>query len=424
MHHHDETDVLVVGAGPVGLFSALLLSKNGIRVKVIDKEQRTTTHSYACALHPRSLEILHRAGLLDQVRELGQRVDTLVFYEGAQRCGEIRFSQLPVEFPFALVLPQSSLEAVLERALADSGRVRVNWNHRLMRLQLEPNAIVAAIDELEETSEGGYAVPTWGWAVRRTVETRAAFVVGADGRDSQVRQLLGIERVYAGAPELFAIYEFKSEGEFDDEACIVFDQSAINIFWPMGDGRGRWSFQAVGNWLPDESPGKERSVFRMVQPAIDRATLQDLHRLIEKQAPWFKRELSEVYWSAEAEFQPYLVKRLGQGRCWLAGDAAHQTGPAGAQSMNLGLAEASELAERIAGVLHDHSPLNLLESYDQKCRAQWDHLLGTKQPPTLSDRANPWVRRRASEILRCVPASGEALSLLLAQLDLGIQTTN
>jgi NADPH-dependent dioxygenase len=424
MHHQDETEVLVVGAGPVGLLSALLLSKHGIRVKIIDKQERTTTHSYACALHPRSLEILHRAGLLDQVRELGQRVDTLVFYEGAQPCGEIRFSELPVEFPFGLVLPQSSLEAVLERALANSGHVRVNWNHRLSRLQLEPNTTVAAIEELEQTSKG-YSVPTWEWAVKRTVETRAAFVVGADGRDSQVRQLLGIERVYAGAPELFAIYEFKSEGNFDAAACIVFDQSTINIFWPLGDGRGRWSFQAVGNWVSDdESPVKERSVFRIMQPAVDRATQQDLHQLIEKLAPWFKREISEVYWSAEAEFQPFLVKQFGQGRCWLAGDAAHQTGPAGAQSMNLGLAEASELAESMAAILHDNSSLNLLESYNQKCRAQWDHLLVTKQPPTLSDQANPWVRRRASEILRCVPASGEALSLLLAQLGLSLQPIN
>jgi 2-polyprenyl-6-methoxyphenol hydroxylase-like FAD-dependent oxidoreductase len=423
MHHQDETDVLVVGAGPVGLLTALLLSKNGIRVKIIDKEQRTTTHSYACALHPRSLEILHRAGLLGQVRELGQRVDTLVFYEGAQRCGEIRFSQLPVEFPFALVLPQSSLEAVLERALADSGRGRVNWNHRLSRLQLEPNAIVAVIDELEQTSEG-YAVPTWGWAVRRTVETRAAFVVGADGRDSQVRQLLGFERVYASAPELFAIYEFKSEGKFDDEACIVFDQSAINIFWPLGDGRGRWSFQAVGNWLPDESLAKERSVFRIVQPAVDQATQQNLHRLIEKLAPWFKREISEVYWSAEAEFQPFLVNPFGQGRCWLAGDAAHQAGPAGAQSMNLGLAEASELAETMAGILRDKGSLNLLESYNKKCRAPWERLVGTRQPLKLSEQAKPWVSRRAADILRCVPASGDALSLLLGQLGLDLQPTH
>ena len=421
MHHHDETDVLVVGAGPVGLLTALLLSKNGIRVKIIDKEKRTTTHSYACTLHPRSLEILQRAGLLDQVLELGQRVDTVAFYEGAHRCGEMRLSQLPLVFPFALVLPQSSLEALLEQALADGGRVRVNWNHRLSRLELEPAATVAAIEELHETAKG-YSVPTWDWVAGRTVDTRAAFVIGADGRDSHVRQLLGIEHDYAGDPEVFVIYEFESERKFDNEAWIVFDQTTTNFFWPLGGGRGRWSFQAVGNWLFNESPTKERSVFRIVQPAVERATQQDLHRLIEKLAPWFRQEILDVYWSAEADFRPCLVKRFGQGRCWLAGDAAHQAGPAGVQSMNLGLAEANELAETITGILRNKASLNLLESYNKKYRAEWERLLGIKPPLKPSAQADPWVRRRASDILRCVPASGDALTCLLNQVGLGFQT--
>jgi 2-polyprenyl-6-methoxyphenol hydroxylase-like FAD-dependent oxidoreductase len=230
--------------------------------------------------------------------------------------------------------------------------------------------------------------------------------------------------VYAGAPELFAIYEFKSAGKLDDEVRIVFDLGTSNIFWPLSDGRGRWSFQAAGNWPSAESPVKERSVFRIAQPAVDRATQQDLDRLIERLAPWFKRDISEVYWYAEAEFHPYLGKRFGQGRCWLAGDAAHQTGPAGVQSMNLGLAEASELAETIAGILLNKGSLNLLDSYNEKRLAEWESLLGTKRPMKLSGQANPWVRRRASDILRSVPASGAALALLLGQLGLGLQAAN
>ena len=76
MHHEDQTEVLVVGTGPVRLFTALLLAESGIRVKVIDQESRTTTHSHACALHPRTLKLLDQAGLTADLVKLGQRIDT------------------------------------------------------------------------------------------------------------------------------------------------------------------------------------------------------------------------------------------------------------------------------------------------------------------------------------------------------------
>src|SRR6266542_217796 len=108
-----KTEVLVVGAGPTGLLTALLLAEAGIEVQIIDRKERTAAHSYACALHGKTLKLLHGLGLADSILERGRRVHTMAFYDGESRRGETRFSELGGEYPFLVVLPQSDLEAIL-----------------------------------------------------------------------------------------------------------------------------------------------------------------------------------------------------------------------------------------------------------------------------------------------------------------------
>ena len=74
MSRTDETEVLVVGAGPTGILTALILAEAGIRVKIIDKEYRTAAHSYACVLHPGTLQALSRLGLTEEICGLGRPI--------------------------------------------------------------------------------------------------------------------------------------------------------------------------------------------------------------------------------------------------------------------------------------------------------------------------------------------------------------
>src|ERR1035441_10449506 len=90
----ERTEVLVVGAGPVGLLTAILLAEAGIEVRIIDREDRTTSRSYACALHPRTLKLLEGLGLAAPVLEAGRRVEKIAFYDGATRQAEVKLSQL------------------------------------------------------------------------------------------------------------------------------------------------------------------------------------------------------------------------------------------------------------------------------------------------------------------------------------------
>ena len=143
----EKPDVLVVGAGPSGLMTALQLRRRGVQVQVIDKHWRTGTHSYALALHPASLNLLDDLGLLEDLAPHGQRVDTVSFYEGEDRRCQISFPDLGQKFPYVLVLPQSRLEGALEAALGKE-QTKVQWNHRLQALNEPDHAEIARLEQV------------------------------------------------------------------------------------------------------------------------------------------------------------------------------------------------------------------------------------------------------------------------------------
>src|SRR5512132_1949064 len=117
MFRHSDPEVLVVGAGPVGLIAALFLEQYGVRVEIVDQHQRTTQHSYALAIHPRTLRILDDAGLSDALIGAGRKLTKVAYYEGRERRAEIDYSALASTHPFLLVVRQSVLERAAEKAL-------------------------------------------------------------------------------------------------------------------------------------------------------------------------------------------------------------------------------------------------------------------------------------------------------------------
>ena len=133
MFRHPDPEVLVVGAGPVGLVSALFLQQHGVRVEVVDMHQRTAQHSYALAIHPRTLRILDEAGLSEGLIGAGRKLTKVAYYEGRERRAEIDYSALASRHPYLLVLRQSLLERAAEEALRQK-KVKVLWGHRLQSL--------------------------------------------------------------------------------------------------------------------------------------------------------------------------------------------------------------------------------------------------------------------------------------------------
>jgi 2-polyprenyl-6-methoxyphenol hydroxylase-like FAD-dependent oxidoreductase len=399
------------------MFTALRLAQRGIAVQVIDQEPRTAGRSYACALHPRTLKLLDEAGVAREAIQHGQRIETAAFYEGAQRRAEVKLAQLPVEFPFALVLEQSVLEDLLEKKLKKECGVKVQWNHRLADLAMRDGVAVAAIEEMAMTGKG-YIVPGFELEVKKTVSARADFVVGADGQNSTVRQRLGIASEEGAAPELFTVYELETESALAPEMRIVLDEQTVSVLWPFAERKCRWSFQWSRADAPAGFPQKDRNRFTIGESPGEKDSRHQLLQLLGARAPWFQSGIQQAGWGAAIQFAHRLARPFGRDRAWLAGDAAHQTGPVGAQSMNMGMREGAGLAEKLTRILREKAPPSLLEDYNVEYRTEWEQLLGLKGGPKPGAGTDAWVRRHCGRALSCLPASGGELGLLLRQLGL------
>ncbi len=415
----NHTEVLVVGAGPTGLLAAVLLSEAGVDVQIIDREAGTAARSYACALHSDTLRMFDRMGLAADLLACGRRIHTVAFHDGDQRRAEIKLAELGGDFPFLLVLPQSQLESILEQRLGKKKKLAVNWNHRLDAIERDEGTVVGLVEQLEGTATG-YIVPHWETMVKDRYAVRAQYLVGADGHNSLVRHRLGIHSDRADGQQSFVAFEFSSASDVEDTVHIVLDENTTNVFWPMPDHECRWTFQLVHAQGPTEFPEKDRRAVPALR-ALNDQLRGGLRKLIGHRAPWFAAEVREIAWCKQVAFEQRLAAQFGEKRCWLAGDAAHQTGPVGMQSMNSGLREAAALAANLTQVLRGQAPPELMADYNREWRNQWEHLLGKSGGLQPRSRTDAWVCQRRARILPCLPAYGTDLKHLAAQLELDLE---
>jgi 2-polyprenyl-6-methoxyphenol hydroxylase-like FAD-dependent oxidoreductase len=413
----DRTQVLVVGAGPVGLMTALSLAQAGIKVEIIDREDRTTARSYACALHPRTLRLLDKLGLAEPVISAGRRVPTVAFYDLGTRRAEIRLRELGGAFPFLLVVPQSALEGVLEECLLKKHGIKVQWNHRLDRFEEKAGMVTATVEKLAGTAMG-YIVPHWETMVQKVISVKTKFLVGADGHNSLVRQRLKLPYERVSPSQTFITCEFATDGEIEPEVRIVLDENSTNVLWPLPDDKYRWTFQLVHTDGPHDFPEKDRWKRDSLDQALNEEIRSGLGRLIMRRAPWFTASIGAISWSKHVSFEGRLVQKFGAGRCWLVGDAAHQTSPVGVQSLNVGIAEGDLLAQTLQQRLREEEPVDTFPAFEAARQNEWRQLLGQGGTIGAGGDADAWVRQRCARILPCLPASGEDLVRLAGQLKL------
>ena len=397
MFRHPDPEVLVVGAGPVGLVAALFLQHYGVRVQIIDKRERTTQLSYALAIHPRTLRILDEIGLSEALIGAGLKLSKVAYYERQERRAEIDYSALASKHPYLLLIRQSLLESIAETALRRRG-VKVRWGHELQALTVDDGKLGAEIAELDQV-ETGYAVARREWLVGRTETIRPTYVIGADGHDSAVRRMSGIEMDKHGAGQIFSVYETEAEGTLPAEGRVMIDGDLTSVYWPLEAGRCRWGFQ-----IPDASEHT--------------ASMERLEQLIATRAPWCTARPTRIYWATVGVFERRLTRSFGTGGVWLAGDAAHQSTPVGVHSMNSGLVEARELAARIAQIQRAGGLPSLLQEFANQTHEAWRGFLRADRAVNARPDADPWVRQIGARILPCIPASGDDLEPLLRQIGL------
>ena len=380
-----HTEVVVVGAGPVGLLAAISLKVAGLDVEIYDAGQRTASHSYALVLHPSTLDLLDALGLAESCLQAGRTVTRLGVYEGAARHGEFDLARLSGAHRHVVVLPQARLEAILEGALEKSGG-KVQWDNRVQGLDASAEKVRLNVAKLDKVSTG-YPIAHTEVVVDKMFEVEAQYVIAADGYDSFVRRRQGITYADQGRGQLYSVFQFASGGDVPQEGRLTVAADRVGGYWPLPDGRVRFSFPI--NTAAEHRPDVEH-----------------LKDLLATAAPWFTGEVGGIEWTALGLFERKLATSFGSGRVWMAGDAAHLTGPLGGQSMNVGLREANDLAGRIGKAVRSGAPAGLLVDYGNARAAEWRGLFGAHAP----------YGSRMALLLPCLPASGPDLDALLAQM--------
>lgn len=414
----NRTEVMIVGAGPVGRVLALALHARGIQSHVFEQEWRGVTRSYAAALHPSSLQILEKFDVLDEVLERALRIEKVAFYDRAERRAEIDLHKLETLYPFIAVIPQNLLEAILDRKLSERG-IGVDWQRRVSAIRQNADGIDAEVEVIERYSSG-YAFAHTELTVAKAVNWDAAFIVGTDGAGSFTRRNQGIKFDRFGAPEEFDVFEFESDDD-SREVRVVIDGDLTNVLWTLPGGRQRWSFQVKDAGSAEREAAKSRLLMQVPGESSPKLVAKMLGDLIAERVPWFRATPGDIAWSGNVRFEGRLAAHLGKGRAWLAGDAAHQTGPVGVQSMNAGLVEAYDLGTRIAETLSDKRGPERLIEYESGVQQRWLQLLGRRNVIAPTTSTDAWIREHAARIVPCIPATDADLMSAAAQLGLAPQ---
>lgn len=430
MFSESNPEVLVVGAGPVGLLAALSLARQGIRVEIVDTGVWACSHSYALALHPQTLSLFNEMGLLEQLLAGAAPVRAIGLYDSSARRSTVTLSD-PSQPDTALwVVRQDVLEDMLEKALREY-QVRVDWRHELASLESGAQNVSATINRLEKESRG-YIVAHTEWVITKSAALNVPFVIGADGYNSRVRRTLNVPFPEVGPAQYYAVFECNTDADLAGELRLMLSQNTTDALWPLPNGACRWSFllpdytdpeaermkdslfqSGLGYFPTERSKEREPSPMQSHPAVLDEASL---HTLIEERAPWFRGHITHVTWRTVVRFERRMAANYGSGRTWLAGDAAHLTGPVGIQSMNVGMFEACDLATTLAGVLRQGKPLSGLEAYGQRWNEVWRTLFGLGGGLKPQAAADPWLALHANQLLPCLPAHGAELSKLAGQL--------
>ena len=389
----EKTQLLVVGAGPVGLFAALCAARRGLRVTLLEQNFRGYARGHATILHPSSLRLLAEFGLSQRLLAEGRSIDRVDLYVDGTHA---RGLELPMS---ALTITQSVFEELLLKELRNH-EVEIRSPCEATTLACSPNSVQARVVRRELATLGAPA-HDGDWEPVESALVDAEFVIGADGYESRVRKSLGFESLEVGATETFAMFE-GPRAAVGSTLDLAFQEGLGSAAFPLPSQRGRWGFQL------DSELG--------ALPDLDR-----LRQLLAERAPWHDEQPTEVEWSTVTHFERRLARRFGNGRVWLAGDAAHITSPFGGQSMNGGLTEVHDLVEHMAGHLLEGKPLATLEQLGAAREREWHKLLGFNVRFDAPANAPAWLRENARRIVPTLPASGLDLQHLLRQLGVTVR---
>jgi 2-polyprenyl-6-methoxyphenol hydroxylase-like FAD-dependent oxidoreductase len=357
--------VLVVGAGPVGMTMASELVRYGVPVRIVDKAAQRTDKSKALVLWSRTLELLDRGGGSAPFIKAGFKAVAVNFITGEKVVGHVSMEAVRSPYPYALMLPQSETERLLEERLAALGV-----------------AVERRVELTTFTSGAGGVEATLRHPDGREEVVSVDWLLGCDGAHSAVRHGLGAP--FAGETNnsdwMLADVHMTGYPFPDSEASVYWHQDGAFVIFPISPGRYRV--------LADLPPaGAERP---------PTPTMDEVQAVIDRRGPSGMKAFDPI-WLTGFRINGRKVANYRWGRVFLAGDAAHVHSPAGGQGMNTGMQDAFNLAWKLALFVRKACGEHLLDSYSPERSGVGDEVLkaagrlttiGTLKNPVLQTIRN------------------------------------
>ncbi len=357
------SDVLIVGAGPVGLTMALACQKQGLGFRLIDRLEKPSGLSKALALWSSALEMLDGLGVVGQFLGSGVSAKGVRISHGKKALAEIPAGfGVDSPYPQMMLLPQSQTERILTDALIARGET-IERGVELVALEQTPDHVAVSLRHPDGKTESS----NYRW------------VVGCDGAHSVVRHQIQVPFEGAALDDLFILCDAKVEGDIPEATALLFwGNDGLLAVFPVV--RGVWRVIATR-----ESPEDDRD-----------PDLAEMQAILDKRGPGGWR-LHDLSWLSKFRISERKAGSFRHGRVLLAGDAAHIHSPAGGQGMNTGMQDAFNLAWKLSLLARGKGEENaVLDSYHAERSPVAEQVLADSGRMIRSN----FVRNRFVQIVR------------------------
>lgn len=330
-----DVPVLIVGAGPAGLTSALLLARHGVDSLILERRNERSDHPRAHYINTRTMELFKQWGVQDDV-VAGAFPQEFMFFPILEMMGGPSMDRrLEISPAITVSAAQDIVEDAIEKQMLAAGRSSVRWNTSVINVTDHGDHVAVVTEDRD--------------GQRQTITAR--FCIAADGANSAIRRALGVSMI--GDPNvdsILNIYFFGKitpDGDMPSVGSASVDQEVPGAFICM-DGKERYCFHyCLGE-------GETSDDFTLDQCAV----------MIRRAAGLAPDAVIDVKAKSPWTMTAHVAERMRVGNIFLVGDAAHAFPPSGGFGLNSGVADAHNLAWKLHAELSGQAGPKLLESYE------------------------------------------------------------
>jgi len=328
-----NSSILIVGAGPTGMTAAIELKRAGFDVRIIDKSDHMAQHSQALVVQARTLEQFQRYGIAEEAVARGRKLHGAQFFSEGKQILSVNFDELASRYPFALFLPQSETEALLNAHMEQLG-VKTERRVELESLIQDDRSVRVSLRHPDGNLE----------------ELRVRWMLGCDGAHSAVREKTGTPFEGGGVGLSFFLGDLVLDGPDAPENDLTIHVHHGDVVF-----LGRLNDKLVRMIVALHSQQNEQGPVDM--------SIDDLQRAADRVGVRVKIHSAE--WMTPFHVNDRQAKQIRIRNVFLAGDASHIHSPVGGQGMNTGIQDVANLAYKLAAVARGADE-SLLDSYEEE----------------------------------------------------------